>query len=362
MHKKRKMKEYLYKITVGFPVYNVESYVRQSLTSILDQDFDNYEIIVVDDCGTDNSINVIKNIIGNHPNGEKVRIISHLGNEGLAEARNTAIKNAKGKYIYFLDSDDYITPNALSTLYSAAEKYQADVVWGSNYKQREEKIWTENDDILPHRIFQKDGEFTSYLYSKLKDDLPNTAWNILFSMDFLNRNNLQFPNIRFQEDIAFDEIFHPCIKKAVMLPDLTYYYLLREDSLMNVQSRESINNHEVDRSYELCKLLKSNCKKWENDQIYGGICAKIMRRCFFQVAGILKHRNRFTSSVPDRVIRDMMKHPASLVSIIRFKQLRKYNLFYYILGILPPKVSVSVIFYICKKKGYLRLNSSKYTK
>lgn len=356
------MKKYLHKISVGFPVYNVESYVRQSLISILNQDFDNYEIIVVDDSGKDKSMNIIKELASSHPYGNKIRIIKHEINKGLAEARNTAIKNAKGKYIYFLDSDDYITPNALSTLYSAAEKYQADVVWGSNYKQREEKIWTENDDILPHRIFQKDGEFTSYLYSKLKDDLPNTAWNILFSMDFLNRNNLQFPNIRFQEDIAFDEIFHPYIKKAVMLPDLTYYYLLREDSLMNVQSRESINTHEVDRSYELCKLLKSNCKKWENDQIYGGICAKIMRRCFFQVAGILKHRNRFTSSVPDRAIRDMMKHPASLFSIIRFKQLRKYNLFYYILGILPPKVSVSVIYYICKKKGYLRLNSSKYIK
>ena len=215
------MKKYLHKISVGFPVYNVESYVRQSLISILNQDFDNYEIIVVDDSGKDKSMNIIKELASSHPYGNKIRIIKHEINKGLAEARNTAIKNAKGKYIYFLDSDDYITPNALSTLYSAAEKYQADVVWGSNYKQREEKIWTENDDILPHRIFQKDGEFTSYLYSKLKDDLPNTAWNILFSMDFLNRNNLQFPNIRFQEDIAFDEIFHPYIKKAVMLPDLT---------------------------------------------------------------------------------------------------------------------------------------------
>lgn len=356
------MAKSLYKVSVGFPVYNVGKYVYRSLMSILDQVFDSFEIIIVDDCGNDRSMEIISNLLKSHPKRNHTHIIRHEQNAGLAEARNTAIKNAKGKYIYFLDSDDYITPNALSVLYSAAEKYQADVVWGSNYKQRDEEIWTENDDILPRRIFQKDGEFTSYLYSNLKDDLPNTAWNILFSMDFLNRNNLLFPNIRFQEDIAFDEIFHPCIKKAVMLPDLTYYYLLRDDSLMNVQSRESINNHEVDRSYELCKLLKSNCKKWENDQIYGGICAKIMRRCFFQVAGILKHRNRFTSSVPDRVIRDMMKHPASLVSIIRFKQLRKYNLFYYILGILPPKVSVSVLFYICKKKGYLRLNSSKYIK
>jgi len=349
------------KVTVGFPVYNVEHYVYRSLESVLNQDFDDYEVIVVDDCGTDNSMVVIKELINNHPNGDKVRIISHEKNAGLAEARNTTIKNAKGKYIYFLDSDDYITPNALSTLYSAAEKYQVDVVWGSNYKQREKDIWTEKDDILPYKVFQKDGEFTSYLYSKLKDDLPNTVWNILFSMDFLNKNNLQFPNIRFQEDIAFDEIYHPCIRNAVMLSDLTYYYLLREDSLMNVQSRESISRHEVERSFELCKLLKRNSEKWKDDSIYGGVCAKIMRRCFFQVTGVLKHRNRFTSHISDREIRDMMKHPSSLSRIIRFKQLRKYNLFYYFLGALPPKLSVFAIEYICKKKGYLRLNSSKYS-
>ena len=350
-----------YNITIGFPVYNVEKYVQRSLVSILEQDFDNYEIVIVDDCGNDNSMNIIQNIIKYHPNGYRANIIKHERNAGLAEARNTAIKKAKGKYIYFLDSDDYITQNALSTLYSYAEKYHADVVWGSNYKQREEKIWTEKDDILPYKVFQKDGEFTSYLYSKLKDDLPNTAWNILFSMDFLNKYNLQFPNIRFQEDIAFDEIYHPCIRNAVMLPNLTYYYLLREDSLMNVQSRGSIGKHEVDRSFELCKLLKINSEKWKNDSIYGGVCAKIMRRCFFQVAGVIKHRNRFTSHISDREIRDMMKHPSSLTKIIRFKQLRKYNLFYYFLGALPPKLSVYAIEYICKRKGYLRLNSSKYS-
>lgn len=354
-------KDFKYKVTVGFPVYNVEHYVYRSLESVLNQDFDDYEVIIVDDCGTDNSMKVVKELIDNHPNGDKVRIISHEKNEGLAEARNTAIKNAKGKYIYFLDSDDYISHNALSTLYSAAKKYQADVVWSSNYKQKNEKIWTEDDNILPFKVFQDDGEFSSFLYSHIKDNLPDTAWNILFSIDFLNKNNLLFPNIRFQEDIAFDELYHPYIKKAVMIPCLTYYYLLREGSLMNVQSRESINIREAERSIELCNILKKQSTKWENDKIYGGICAKIMKRCFFQVAGVLKHRNRFTSHVPDRILRDMMKHPASLGAIIKFKQLRIYNFFYYFLGILPPKISVSIILYICKKKDYLKLNSEKYS-
>ena len=348
------MKKYLHKISVGFPVYNVESYVRQSLISILNQDFDNYEIIVVDDSGKDKSMNIIKELASSHPYGNKIRIIKHEINKGLAEARNTAIKNAKGKYIYFVDSDDRITPNALSTFYNAAEKYQAEVVIGSNYKQKGEDIWVEDGDVFPSIQFLKVGEFTSYLYQNMKDIMPNTAWNVLFSMDFLNKNHLLFPDIRFQEDIAFDELYHPCIQKIVFLPDLTYYYLLRADSLMNVQARNSIGINEVERSVKLCELLKTQCKNYADKTFYGGVCAKTMRRCFFQVAGILKHRERFTGQIDDKEIRDIMKHPESLFNIMKFKQLRKYNLFYYCLGILPSKMTVTIMRYICKKKGYLK--------
>ena len=188
----------------------------------------------------------------------------------------------------------------------------------------------------------------------MKDIMPNTAWNILFSMDFLNKYHLLFPDIRFQEDIAFDELYHPCIQRIVFLPDLTYYYLLRADSLMNVQARNNIGINEVERSIKLCELLKTQCKNYADMPFYGGICAKTMRRCFFQVAGILKHRERFTGQIDDKEIRDIMKHPESLFNIMRFKQLRKYNFFYYCIGILPPKMAVTIMRFICQKKGYLK--------
>jgi len=343
-----------YKISIGFPVFNVEKYVYESLASILDQNFDDFEVIVVDDCGTDRSMEIIQKLKDVHPKGNNVRIIKHEKNAGLAEARNTAIKNARSKYIYFVDSDDRITPNALSTFYNAAERYQAEVVIGSNFKQKEEEIWVEDGDLLPSIQFLEEGEFTSYLYKDMTDIMPNTAWNILFSMDFLNKNHLLFPNIRFQEDIAFDELYHPCIQKIVFLPDLTYYYQLRANSLMNVQTRNSIGINEVERSVKLCELLKNQCKNYANKPFYGGICAKTMRRCFFQVAGILKHRERFTGHIDDKVIRNIMQHPESLSNIIKFKQLRKFNLLCFCIGILPSRMAVIIMRYICKKKGYLK--------
>lgn len=347
------MKEYAHKITIGFPVYNVERYVHRSLKSVLDQTFNDYEVIVVDDCGTDKSMDVIQELISNHPNGKKVRIIKHEQNAGLAEARNTAIKNANSKYIFFLDSDDYISNDALSILYETAEQYQTDVVYGSNYKQKDDRIWVEDQDVLPITQFLDKGEFTSYLYSRIKDIMPNTVWNILFNMEFLHKNNLLFPNIRFQEDIAFNELYHPCIERAAFIPNKTYYYIIREDSLMNKTARKTIGIHEAERAVALCKLIKSSCIKWNDKPFYGGKCAKTLKRCFFEASGIIKHRDHFVGNISNKDIRDMIKHPDSLINILRYKQLRIFNLFFYFIGILPPSLSVYLIQYICKKKSFI---------
>lgn len=345
------------KITVGYPVYNVEKYVYNSLKSILDQDFDDYEIIVVDDCGDDNSMKIIEELSRIHHKGNSVRIIKHKENAGLAQARNTAINNATGKYIYFVDSDDVIVPNALKILYETAEKYHAEVVLGSHYKQEGEHIW--KDNVLNDMYFIKNNDFKDYLYRSLKDDLPTTVWNILFLTDFLNQHNLRFPNIRFQEDIAFDELYHPHIQRIAFVSAPTYIYQVRSDSLMNFQFRESIGMDEVYRSVELCNIIKQSCNKWKDNPYYGGICAKTLKRCFFQIAGILKHRNKFSDNIENITIRDMIKHPEDLSRILSFKQLIKYNIFCYILGKMPPKISILIISKICKMKGYLKTNHQK---
>lgn len=348
------MENYKYKVTIGFPVYNVEKYVYHSLSSVLNQDFDDFEVIIVDDCGYDHSMDVIQELILTHPKKKHVRIIKHKQNEGLAEARNTIIKNANSKYIYFVDSDDYISKDALSILFKAAERYHTDVVYGSSFKHEGERIYEEDDNRLPLMYFLNPGDYTSYLYNNIRDVIPVVAWNALFSMDFLHKNNLLFPNIRYQEDLAFDELFQPFVQKAVLLPNKTYYYVMRADSLMNKQFRDKISINEVTRTINLCNILKETCQNSKNKVFYSGKCAKTMKKCFFQVAGIIKHRHQFTETLSNREIRDIMKHPESLFFILTHKQLRKYNLLYYIIGVLPPNLSISLIKIICKKKGYIQ--------
>lgn len=345
------MDSYQYKITVGYPVYNVEKYVYKSLKSILDQDFIGYEVILVDDCSNDNSMSIVQDLLASHPNGNIVNIIKHKENAGLSEARNTTIDNASGKYIYFVDSDDYIPSNALSSLYKTAEEYQTEIVIGSNYQVKDGRI---RENILPNKTFLDKDQFKSYYYSNMSDFIPDTSWNILFSMSFLNSYNLRFPRIRFHEDIAFGALYYPYIQRIAIISDLTYYYLIRYDSLMNLQHRELIGTNELSDAIELCEIIKSACLKWRDSPYFGGICAKTLKICFFQIVGILKHRDKIPEDIDNRIIQKMIKHLDSIWAIPHLKQLRLYNLFFYLLGVFPKNLTVYLIHKICKKKGYFK--------
>jgi glycosyltransferase involved in cell wall biosynthesis len=112
-------------ISVIIPVYNVEKYLRECVDSVLSQTYKSYEIILVDDGSTDGSGEICDEYIDGH---SQVKVI-HKANGGLSDARNTGLKNAKGEYVYFLDSDDYIVPDAFQKLINISIKEQSDFVF-----------------------------------------------------------------------------------------------------------------------------------------------------------------------------------------------------------------------------------------
>lgn len=119
-------------ISVIVPIYNVESYILECLQSVAAQTkTKNVECILVDDCGTDNSVKVAEQFISAYEGDISFALLHHPENEGLSAARNTGIKNARGKYLFFLDSDDMIKPYCLDELFALAETYQADMVQGA---------------------------------------------------------------------------------------------------------------------------------------------------------------------------------------------------------------------------------------
>jgi glycosyltransferase involved in cell wall biosynthesis len=102
-----------YEVTIGMPVYQVEKYIRESLESALSQTFSSIEYLICDDCGTDSSIAIVREYQANHSRGKNIRIVRQPHNMGLGCARNRLIAEAKGRYIYFMDSDDILSLNTI---------------------------------------------------------------------------------------------------------------------------------------------------------------------------------------------------------------------------------------------------------
>ncbi|HEY6529396.1 MAG TPA: glycosyltransferase family 2 protein [Cellvibrionaceae bacterium] len=114
-----------YWLSILIPVYNVESYIEQCLFSFAKQLDRSIEVILLDDCSTDQSIIIAKKIISSHP---QIRIIAHDKNAGLSAARNSLLKHAQGDYIWFLDSDDFLMPQAIGRLKTIVNTKNPDLI------------------------------------------------------------------------------------------------------------------------------------------------------------------------------------------------------------------------------------------
>jgi glycosyltransferase involved in cell wall biosynthesis len=118
-------------VTLSIPVYNAEPYIERTLLSALAQTYEPMEYIIVDDKGTDRSMDIVRKVIANHPRGKDVKIIEHPVNIGTGAGRNTAIDNAQGKYLFFMDNDDEIAPDCIRKLYDEMQRSDVDFVQGS---------------------------------------------------------------------------------------------------------------------------------------------------------------------------------------------------------------------------------------
>ena len=231
-------------ISVIVPVYNVEIYIRQCVDSILKQTFQDFEIILVDDASSDNSFKLCKKLYGDN---KKVSIIRHEKNQGPGPARNTGMKRARGKYICFVDSDDFILPVALEKFYTVAEKTNAQVIHASG--------WFEFYQDGPEPVLQKDWNTAWERYNQegfLPFNVPyrlDRHWKTMdtWSMailsfcrrDFLQQNNIEFLPI-LSEDETFSFALFCFAERYYIFHDTLYVYRRRSGSIMTSKKLERL--------------------------------------------------------------------------------------------------------------------------
>lgn len=222
-------------VSIIVPVYNVENYIKDCFQSIVNQTYSGpMECLFIDDCGKDKSIEVLKGLMTEYDCPINMRLLHHDKNSGLSAARNTGIKNAKGDYLYFLDSDDLIYPTTIDCLVSAAnDDIDVDIVLGGyNVNDPNHPI---NQYRYKYELYQNQ---PSIAKAFLGDVLYCMVPNKLVRRDFIIRNQLFFKEGIIHEDNLWSfQSFH-LAKKVVTVPEQTYYYLIHPGSIMTSRNRE----------------------------------------------------------------------------------------------------------------------------
>ena len=351
------MKNYKYKVTIGMPVYGVEKYIRRCLLSVLNQTFnEEFEILAVDDRGPDNSIDIIKELQTTHSRGKNIRIITQPKNMGCWAARNKVLEESQGEYIFLLDSDDYISNDCIEKLYTEAIKHHAEAVYGSVLPVDEigspkniGQDYLNQSYMVIHEI---DG-LARFANKSLHPTFRDYIWNTLIRHDFIDKYNIRFKQAKFCDDIICSADMIPLVTDAVLIPDHTYYYVIRENSLSNYQYRKNIKLEEIKESFRVYSYLKDKCKELKDKDYFETRCTKGMILMFYAICGALKNRDRIQHKLSNSIIKSAMKHPFSFGEILKFRKYRIVNLAFFMLNILPASVVVSVLKYIGKKKNYI---------
>lgn len=229
-------------ISIIVPVYNVEQYVEKCVRTILAQTFTDFELILVDDGGTDRSGEICDTLAK-----EDRRItVYHKQNGGLSDARNYGIDRAKGNFLTFIDSDDYIKETYLEYLYSLLKEKKGCKVSACNHFVVRGDKQTPNCDENGTVIFDRQSAFRSVLYH---NTLDVSAWAKLYSRDIFE--TLRYPKGRLYEDTyVFGDVLNGT-EYIVYGGQPQYYYVQRENSIVNSGFNEK-HLQFIDSAKRLC--------------------------------------------------------------------------------------------------------------
>lgn len=250
------------KVSIIIPVYNVESYIKSCIGSVLNQTYNNIEVIIVDDKCKDNSISIARTILENQ-NRISFKILDHKINKGVSAARNTGLLEATGDYIFFLDSDDLLMSACIEKLVDKANETNAEIIMCLHHSDENNnyggKLHSSNEVLTNNAECIK-----SFAMSRF-----NVApWCKLIKKDFLLNNGIFFKEGIINEDAPWS--FQLCLnaQRIAFLQEDLYYYRYNSNSIMsNSKKKYIIQSNEI----ALCIFFNEIMKRpeiWTNVDIY----------------------------------------------------------------------------------------------
>lgn len=233
--------------SVIIPLYNKENYVENALKSILNQTFTDYEIIIINDCSTDNSIAKIESYLS-----EKITLIHHEKNKGLSASRNTGIKNAKADYVAYLDADDLWKPTFLETIHRLIKNFPEAKIFGTNY----EEIY--GDKILkPYNNSDTLADDFEGIIDFFKINIKQGIYNhgsVCFHKAVFEKVGLYDEKVRFSQDIDFNIRANYFFKLAYSNSNQMSYFMQTDNQI----TRSSILHYQIPNYDQYEDWAKSN--------------------------------------------------------------------------------------------------------
>ncbi len=227
-------------VSINIPVFKCEKYILRCLQSVKNQTYKNIEIILINDCTPDRSIEIAQEFMSENPELD-VRIVTHQKNQGLSVTRNAGVDNSSGDYIYMLDSDDYIPADCIEVLLKLAQETDADVTIGQTMcfdsKTNEEKL------VFPIRTDEKVISGDAVFRSFVKEKWPVIAPNKLYKKTFITDNIIKFIPDLFSQDELWT--FHWTLKadKIAFTKHVTYIYYFHGESIIFNRTKVNFENY-----------------------------------------------------------------------------------------------------------------------
>ncbi|WP_273130515.1 glycosyltransferase [Bacillus weihaiensis] len=251
-----------YSLSIIIPIYNTGEYLEDCLDSLLQQDNNDFEIILVDDGSTDNSWSIIEGYIQEY----SYISVYRQENKGLSSARNLGLKKAKGRYIWFFDSDDFVErTDCVSLILKELFKYRLDcIILNGSFHVDLLTIWSRNKHnkrIISNHLGSNVSSGIDYLLNMKKNrEWRYAVWLYVFKRDLLLENHLYFQEGFLHEDCPYTL----CISKKVkFLDENIYKYRIRENSIMT----KKITNKNVISYIKDYKLIIHNNNKYNSYNI-----------------------------------------------------------------------------------------------
>lgn len=325
------------RLSVIIPVFKVEKYLRTCLKSVLAQSIpmEELEVILINDGTPDKSIDTISDIVETYP--DSIKIINQK-NSGVSVARNTGIKNASGKYILFLDSDDLLQKDALSLLLKVAEACGADMVRGQYVELHDEQI----DKLSGVNIKKSDytiNEYTSHdAYVNLFHPRLGFCWQYLISRNLIDENCIQFqPGVGFMEDFAFVILLFLKSKRFIDT-SIDFYIYRKSDS----SCTSTMNIHKLQSAISALEVIYKQLP-----DVHGDVKSKMISDLCYNVNIIVWYLSHYRSLFPSRHI--FVESIKSTLSCLPCYAEGKNKLLLQLLYKLP-KVYLPAIYYLTRHK------------